>query len=371
MCGPERLQINTVEQMKNSKDIKAVRTVVMVLLIPAFNFGFSLFAGDKGNGPEEVNRTEISMMEDTLSSRHTGDPLVIPIKSWNLKIVGLENFYPTYLADPLGVRFEVSSQKMLYSDFDIEDEINSGGSYRGKLVITPGVRFSLFKFSPASNPNLGVEVDLGVSIPVMMRFGNHDLTGVDGIYYFAVAGRPTDWLSLRFSKHHICTHVGDELPVGNVYSPVDWDINTTQLPVRDDFILSAAAKPLWFLKDPHWDVLTVYGDFGFFMPGVDFMGSRQNKPHRNSYINLQGGGEAEYYFRNRYAGGIFSAFNISAYQLNAFSPNISVKVGYIFPQERFKKRINIGLNYYNGRSISNNFYNRKEKFIAFSVWADI
>lgn len=307
----------------------------------------------------------------SMQAQDTLQPFRIPIKNWNMQIVSLDNFYPTYLADPLGVRFEVSSQKMLYSDFDIEDEINSGGNYRGKLVIAPGVRFSLFKFTPSSNPRLGVEVDLGMSIPVMMRFGNHDLTGMDGIYYFAIAGRPAEWISLRFSKHHICTHVGDELPVGTVYTPVDYDINTTQLPVRDDFILSTSVKPLWFLKDPRWDILMVYGDFGFFMPGVDFLGERQNKPHRNAYINLQGGAELEYYFKNQHIGGVFSAVNVSAYQLNAFSPNISVKAGYIIPQERFKKRLNIAINYYNGRSISNNFYNRKEKFIAFSVMADI
>ncbi|MBN1133056.1 MAG: hypothetical protein JXR52_13045 [Bacteroidales bacterium] len=323
-----------------------------------------------------IRKTEILLMIlfSTIlqaQNNHDREPYRIPIRDWNLRLVGTDLFYPTYLADPLGIRFEVSSQKMLYSDFDIEDEINSGGDYRGKLVITPGVRFSLFKFSPAGNPKLGVEADLGMIIPVMMRFGNHDLIGTDGIYYFAIAGRPAEWVSLRFSKHHICTHVGDELPTGKVISPVDYDVNTTQLPVRDAFILSAAVRPLWFLKNPQWDILAVYGDFGFFLPGVDFMGTRQNKPHRSAYLNLQGGTELEYYFGNRHLGGIFGALNVSAYQLNAWSPNLSFKAGYIIPQDRFKKRLNIGFNYYNGRSLSNNFYNRKEKFIAFFVAADI
>jgi hypothetical protein len=319
-----------------------------------------------------MKKTLIALFVILSSLTHAQDTarFSIPLRSWNLQLVGLNNYYPTYLADPLGIRFGVSSQTMLYSDFEHADKVNQDGTYLGKLVINPGVRFSLFKFSPASNPSLGVEVDLGVTIPTIMRAGNHDVIGLDGIYYFAIAGKPSEWLSLRFSKHHICTHIGDEFP-SYVESPTDYDINTTQLPVRDDFILSAAVKPLYFMGREDLNILQVYGDFGFFLPGVDFMGTRQNKPHRDAYLNLQGGAELEYYLPNRYMGGVFSALNVSAYQLNAFSPNVSFMLGYIFPQDWNKKRLRIGFNYYNGRSWSNQFYNRKEKFVAFFVEADI
>lgn len=294
----------------------------------------------------------------------------IPVKKWNMKVVGVKNFYPTYLADPLGVRFEVSAQNMKYSDFDMEDEINSGGPYRGKLNITPGFRFSLFRFSPASNPKLGIEIDLGASTPIMMRAGNHDVIGMDGIYYIGIAGKPTEWLALRAIKHHICTHYGDEYQPTRVNSPIDFDPNYGQLPVRDDFFVSAAIKPLHFLHREEWNILQVYGDVGFFLPGVDFLGTRQNKPQQDAYMNYQGGAELEYYFRQKYLGGVFSAINISAYQSNAYSPNISIKWGYIVPQESGFKRLNVGLNYYNGRAISNHYYNRKEKWLAFFVFAD-
>lgn len=59
------------------------------------------------------------------------------------------------------------------------------------------------------------------------------------------------------------------------------------------------------------------------------------------------------------------------FQSNAFAPNISATWGYIFPQERNKRRLRIGLNYYNGRALSNQFQNRKEKFIAFFVALDV
>jgi hypothetical protein len=298
------------------------------------------------------------------------EKFTIPVKNWDLQIVARDNFYPTYLADPLEIRFGVSSQTMKYSDFDHSDKVNQDGTYLGKLVINSGVRFSLFKFTPQSNPNLGVEVDLGVTIPTFMRAGNHDIIGLDGIYYFAIGARPAEWLALRFSKHHICTHVGDEF-TDHIISPTDFDYQILQLPVRDDFIFSAAAKPLYFLGNEKLNILQVYGDFGFFMPGKDFMGGRQNKPHRDAYLSVQGGMEVEYQLPNKYMGGVFTALNVSAYQLNAYSPNISAMVGYIFPQEWNKKRLRIGLNYYNGRSWSNHYYNRKEKFVAFFVEADI
>ncbi|MFA9389896.1 MAG: hypothetical protein ACERKD_08805 [Prolixibacteraceae bacterium] len=295
----------------------------------------------------------------------------IPLKNWNIKIVGLDNYYPTYLADPLGVKFQVLSQNMVYSDFEHQDKVNAGGDYSGKLTVSPGARISLLKFASKKNPNLGFEFDLGMQVPMVMRAGNHDLIESDGIYYFALAGRPTDWLALRFSKHHICTHIGDEFSSGIVQTPVDYDPNITQLPVRDDFILSAAVKPLYFLGNPKLDILQVYGDFGFFLPGVDFMGRRQNKPNRTAYLNLQGGAELEYYFNHTYLGGVYSGINVSSYQLNAFSPNISFSAGYIVPQERNKKKVRFGFNYYNGRSLSNQFYNRKEKSLSFSLAVDI
>jgi len=307
----------------------------------------------------------------TLWSQKLSERFTIPVGTWDLKLVSFDHLYPNYLADPLGGRFEVNIQNIQYSDIDFQDRINDGGDYKGKQVIFPGVRVSLLKFSPKSNPKLGVSVDLGAMIPTFMRGGNNDLIGIDGIYYFAIAAKPAEWLSLKFSKHHICTHVGDEFPYGGVYSPIDFDPNMTALPVRDDFILMAAVRPLWFLHKPQWDILQIYGDFGFFLPGVDFMGTRSNKPHYEAYLNFQAGAEIEYYFKNTYLGGLYTAANVSAYQLNAFAPNISLAGGYLFPQEHNGRRFRIGLQYYNGRCLSNQFYNRREKFVAFTVGFDI
>ena len=203
-----------------------------------------------------------------------------------------------------------------------------------------------------------------------MRSGNYDVTAVDGIYYLAITARPYEWLSLRASKHHICTHVGDEFPTAHVNSPIDFDPNIAQLPIRDDYTLAFAVKPLYFLNKPEWNILQIYGEFGFFLPGSDLLGGRQIKPSRTAYLHYQGGIELEYYFPIKYLGGLFAAYNVSAYQLNAFSPNQSYVVGYIFPQDLFKNRFRIGYQYYNGRSTANHFINRKEKFTGLFLGLD-
>lgn len=291
------------------------------------------------------------------------------IGKWNMKVISQEHLFPTYLADPLAPRFEVSSQKMLYSDVDYQDEINQGGDYLGKLYINAGARISLFQFRPKSNPKLGIGIELGLGMPVYMRHGNHDLMAFDGVYHFSISLKPREDLHIRLSKHHICAHRGDEYNRGGVDSPVDFDPNQLFLYVRDDYTLSAAYRP--FYKSKNWDILQVYGDFIFFLPGKDFMGTRQNKPSRHAYLAYQTGAEIEYYLPYKFIGGFFTAMNVSAYQLNAWSPNYSFVAGYIFPQDKGKNRLRIGVNYYDGRAINNEFYNRKERFIAFIVGMDL
>ncbi len=298
---------------------------------------------------------------------------LIPLKSWNLKIVGFDHIYPTYLADPLGNRFEAAASFMQYADYDYTDEVNQGGSYRGHLTIYPAIRISLLQFRPKSNPNLGIEGEMGIMTPCHMRMDSNDLIGLDGVYYFAIAGKPAEWLYLRFSKHHICTHIGDEYPKQLTTSVTTINPASKQGPVLDDFRFAASAKPLWFLARPQLDFLMVYAEVGYFDPGGDFLGLRKNLPSSDAYMNYMGGIELEYYFsgKNRWLGGVFAATNVSSYQQNGYAKNINFTAGWILPQERDKLRLRLGFQYYNGRSLVNQFYNRKEKFIGMFFAFDV
>ncbi|MFA6126305.1 MAG: hypothetical protein WC699_03275 [Bacteroidales bacterium] len=179
-----------------------------------------------------------------------------------------------------------------------------------------------------------------------LRQGNNDFIGLDGVYYFAVAANPTEWLSLRFSKHHICTHIGDEFPRRITTSVTDRDPMFKQGPTMDDFRWAVSVRPLWFLDRPNLDIMRVYAEVGYFDPGGDFLGLR-------------------------WIGGVFAAGNVSAYQQNGFGKNINITAGWIVPQERNKLRLRFGVQFYNGRSLVNEFYNRKEKFISAFMAFDV
>jgi hypothetical protein len=86
-----------------------------------------------------------------------------------------------------------------------------------------------------------------------------------------------------------------------------------------------------------------------------------------------GGAELEYYFTHklRWLGGVFAAANVSTYQQNGFGKNTNFTAGYILPQERNKLRLRIGIQFYNGRSLVNEFYNRKERFISAYLAFDV
>jgi hypothetical protein len=110
----------------------------------------------------------------------------------------------------------------------------------------------------------------------------------------------------------------------------------------------------------------IYGEFGYFDPGGDFLGLRKLVPNSYAYKNYQAGMELEYYFTStsRWLGGVFAACNLSSFQLNGYAKNLNVTAGWILPQERDRLRLRLGFQYYNGRSLVNEFYNRKEKFIG-------
>lgn len=293
------------------------------------------------------------------------------VGGWDIQVVGQHNFYPTYLADPLAVRFDLSSQYTLASTIDMQDGINSDGSYLGKFTIKPATRLSLFRISPANKPNLGIEIDFGVALPFTMRKSNFDFVALDGIYFIGISGAPTEWLSLRLAKHHICTHRGVEFWAGKVDAPIDFDPLMFNLYVRDDVVFSAAMKPLYFLGKPDLNILQIYGDISTFIPGEGKLGKRQNKPNTHAYYVFQGGVELEYSFKSSFLGGVFAAANVSAWQENGYSPNYSLIAGYIFPQPANKRKLRIGLNYYDGRCINNEFFNYNERFFAIQLAADL
>jgi len=284
---------------------------------------------------------------------------------WEFHLVDDNFFYPNYIADPFASRFSADARTLSINEVALDSD--------ERLDITAGTRFSLFSFRKSDNPDIGVQLDLWLTIPMFMEGGSNDFLGMDGIYSIGLVLSPVDWITARISRHHICTHAGDEIDThGDGDVSIDYDptpnMNSSAY-VRDDFGFSIAFKP-FNLFNKTWldDTLLIYGDYYFFWPGEDPLGSRQIKPGRDAISWFAIGAEVK--TPALFGARLFSAAHVSYWEELAWMPSYSVDVGLEVkgPVEGLKLRV--ALNYYDGRSIMNNFYNRRERFSGISISID-
>jgi hypothetical protein len=284
---------------------------------------------------------------------------------WDFNLLDGDFFYPNYIADPFSSRFSADSRTLSINEIALDSD--------ERLDITVGSRFSLFSFRKQDNPDVGAQLDLWVTIPMFMEGGSNDLLEMDGIYSVGLVLSPADWITARISRHHICTHAGDEIDTaGDGDSSIDYDPTpnlTTSAYVRDDFGISVALKPLNLL-DISWmqDMLLLYSDFYYFWPGEDWLGVRQIKPARDAYTWFTVGAELkspEFYTMRMY-----SAFHVSFWQELSWMPSYSLDFGLEIPGAIKGMTMRLGLNYYDGRSLMNNFYASREQFTGIYISID-
>jgi hypothetical protein len=308
----------------------------------------------------------------TLNAANIPSNAQVKLGSLPITFTGLPDdfLYPAYMADPLAVRSEVT-----YKSFMIDEVVPNANGRAERFDITIGLRIPFFRFSPEGRPDLGIEMDWGMAAPIFMEAPSFDVIAFDGIYYFAIAIRPADWLALRVSRHHICTHIGDELDRNGTGNPsVDFDISVfTNVAafVRDDFLFSATVEPLLLFGLDSPVSLRLYGDLSLFFYGNDpLLGQRNLKSSDHAYIWYQYGAELEYDIPINHLGGLYAAGQVSAWQLNGFAPNLSISAGYVFPVGKDGQRLKIGMVYYDGQSIMNNFNYHREQYFGAALSID-
>ncbi|PKL10523.1 MAG: hypothetical protein CVV52_17980 [Spirochaetae bacterium HGW-Spirochaetae-8] len=275
--------------------------------------------------------------------------------------------YPSYLADPMSVRTEVMYKQMLRDE--IQPDMTGQGMRMDPII---GTQFSLFRLSPANRKDLGFEFDFGVSVPVYMNVNEFDLLGFDGVYYFAVALKPVDWGAVKFARHHICTHLGDELDgsgVGSLYADYDMGLfmNSSTF-VRDEFVLSMMVDPIQLLLPASAVSLRLYSDIGLYVYGYDaILGYRNLISSDHAFGRYQYGAELQWDMAKGRFGSIYMAAHISRWQLSGYTPNLSARAGYIFPLSESARRVMLSAAYYDGQSTIHNFIYRREQYLSFVV----
>jgi len=284
---------------------------------------------------------------------------------WEFHLVDDNFFYPNYIADPFSSRFSADARTLSINEVALDSD--------ERLDITAGTRFSLFSFRKSDDPDIGIQLDLWLTIPMFMEGRSNDFLGMDGIYSIGLVLSPVDWITARISRHHICTHAGDEIDTyGDGDVSIDYDptpnMNSSAY-VRDDFGISIAFKP-FNLFNKTWldDTLLIYGDYYFFWPGEDPLGTRQIKPGRDAISWFTIGAEIK--TPELFGARLFSAAHVSYWEELAWMPSYSVDVGLEVKGAVEGLKLRVALNYYDGRSIMNNFYNRRERFSGISISID-
>jgi len=281
---------------------------------------------------------------------------------WSFSLLDADFFYPNYIASPFSSRFSADWRNLSINEVALDSD--------ERLDITAGTRFSLFSFRNVDNPDIGVQVDLCLTIPMYMEGSSNDFLGMDGIYEIGLVISPANWIKAKISRHHICTHAGDEIDTASDGDPsIDYDPTPNLISsayVRDDFGVSLAIKPLNIFNVP-WmeDMMLIYGDYYFFWPGEDFLGFRQVKPSREAFSWYNVGLELKSPIV--FGAKLYSALNISYWEELAFMPSYSLELG-LEIKGPIKGLIGrVALNYYDGRSLMNNFYTRRERFSGISI----
>ena len=174
--------------------------------------------------------------------------------------------------------------------------------------------------------------------PSAMLEGSDYRVGLYGTWKF-------DRLSYRAGYYHISSHVGDEYLIAN---PMFNRINY----VRD----SALAGTAYQLND----VSRIYGEIGYSL-GVE----GGAKP-----LEFQFGGEYAPLPTTQFTGAPFAAVNTHLREDFDFNGGVNVVAGWGWQGEHSKRRLRLGLNYYNGPSLQYEFFDRWENLVGGGIWLD-
>ena len=154
-----------------------------------------------------------------------------------------------------------------------------------------------------------------------------------------------DRLSYRAGYYHISSHVGDEYLIAN---PLFNRINY----VRDSLLAGTAYE----LND----VSRIYGEIGYAL-GIE----GGAKP-----LEFQFGAEYTPLPTTQFTGAPFAAVNTHLREDFDFNGGVNVVAGWGWQGEHSKRRLRLGLNYYNGPSLQYEFFDRWENLVGGGIWLD-
>lgn len=251
---------------------------------------------------------------------------------WQILPKGL--IYKTYLAGEKEPRMQFVSFYDTKSKRSVWDAVLGG-------------RAGILRYGNASDPNADVfQLDLegAVFARVLPEETSAMLEGSDyrvGLYGTWKFGRQ----SYRFGYYHISSHVGDEYLLAH---PLFNRINY----VRDSLLAGTAYQLS--------DASRIYGELGYALGAEGGA-----KP-----FELQIGAEHAPVARTPMTGAPFVAVNGHFREDFNFQGGVNIVSGWGWQGPETKRRLRLGLNYYNGPSLQYEFFDRWENLVGGGIWLD-
>jgi hypothetical protein len=261
--------------------------------------------------------------------------------AWEWSLAPAEVLYRTYVADP---RRPVFALTMV--DVNESDIADAGDTRYG---IRMGARFGILQLHPSDDPAGGVQ--LAGEIGFLGQFDRDNSTdnlGWDGFYGFHLAWQARPELVLRLGIAHDSSHLGDEYIENTGRQRIEYTREELVVGMRYDLHAS----------------LGTYLEYGHAYT------TRNEDLMEAGRVQLGLEFEPEPTWWNRRLAP-FAALDVSAYQEDDWEENLCVQLGVVLPGAGRGAAWRVGLEYYDGRSTIGEFFQERERHVAFGLWLEL
>lgn len=260
---------------------------------------------------------------------------------WSAQPIPRGDLYPRYVADPRRPRFSVQMMRLF------DTEVEGGGD--GRVAVNLGGRYNFLRLHPDGDPDRGFQLDIEAGFHGQFDAGSSlDSVGWEGYYGLGLSWRPTESLALRLAMNHDSSHIGDEYQENNEERE---RINYT----REELALGISWSPV--------ERLRLYGEVGW----AYHRGNNQLLDR----ARLQAGIEYETAPILWGDGALYVGLDAVLWQEDGWEPSVTVQTGVKWHIEALERDYRLGLQFYDGRSQIGEFFQDRERYLAFGFWFDL
>ncbi len=260
-------------------------------------------------------------------------------RGWQLGFAPDEVLYRTYVADPRRPTFALTMIDVRESEIPAASDRRYG--------VRMGTRFGILHLHPPGDPGGGLQ--LAGDIAFLAQFDRENKTdnlGWDGLYGFHLAWRARPDLALRVGMAHDSSHLGDEYIENTGRQRIEY--------TREELL----AGIRYALRE----CLSSYLEYGwaYDLRNEDLM--------EEGRVQLGLELEPAPMLWNRLAP--FAALDVSAFEEDDWEENLTVQVGVVRSGAGRRWTWRLGLEYYDGRSPIGEFFQERERHLAWGLWLD-